>query len=150
MSGNQGQPIQFSLTLRQMMKFVIFAAAASMCLAPMVRLAEAGAVEWEWVILGEAVGIPVVLAILAFPLLRRGPNKDWLIRMLLLTSVSIALGFAVFSLIWGGMIWSGTGATRATLYFVLIVLTPPFVVLARRLGPFCSIPASNPDSRKLT
>jgi hypothetical protein len=128
------------MTLIQIMKLVMFAAAASMCLAPMVRLAEAGAVEWEWVILGEAVGIPVVLAILAFPLLRRGPNKDWLIRMLLLISVSIALGFAVFSLTLGGMIWSVTGATRATLYFVLIVLTPPFVVLAHRLGPFSRHP----------
>jgi hypothetical protein len=119
-----------------MMKLVIFAAAASICLAPMVRLAEAGVVEWQWVILGEAVGIPVVLAIVAFPLVRRGPFKDWLIRTMLLTSVSIAMGFAVFSLIWGGMIWSGTGATRATLYFVMIVLTPPFVILVRRVAPF--------------
>lgn len=125
-----------SMTLRQMMKLVIFAAAASICLAPMVRLAEAGVVEWQWVILGEAVGIPVVLAIVAFPLVRRGPFKDWLIRTMLLTSVSIAMGFAVFSLIWGGMIWSGTGATRATLYFVMIVLTPPFVILVRRVAPF--------------
>jgi hypothetical protein len=135
-------PPRFSLTLRQMMKLVIFAAAASMCLAPMVSLAEAGAVEWEWVILGEAVGIPVVLALVALPLVRRGPNKDWLILMLLLTSVSIALGFAVFSLIWGGMIWSGTGATRATLYVVMIVLTPPFVFLLRQLAPFWRQPLS--------
>jgi hypothetical protein len=116
------------------MKLVIFAAAASMCLAPMVRLADAGVVEWSWVILGEAVGIPVVLAIVAFPLVRRGRSKDWLIRMLLLTSVSIALGFAVFSLIWGGMIWSGTGMTRVTLYFVVIVLSAPFLILLRQLA----------------
>jgi hypothetical protein len=115
------------------MKLVIFAATASMCLAPMVRLAEDGVVDWAWVILGEAVAIPVVLALVAFPLVRRGPRKDWLIRMLLFTSVSIALGFAVFSLIWGGMIWSGTGATRSTLCFVLIVLFPPFAYLTRRI-----------------
>jgi hypothetical protein len=131
-----------SLTLRQMMKFVIFAAAAAMCLAPMVQLAEAGIVDWQWVILGEAVGIPVVLALVAFPLVRPGPNKDWLILMLLLTSVSIALGFAVFSLIWGGMIWSGTGATRATLYFVMISLSPPFVFLLRQLATFRRQPLS--------
>jgi hypothetical protein len=124
------------MTLIQMMKLVIFAAAASMCLAPMVRLAEAGIVDWQWVILGEAVGIPVVLALAAFPLVRRGPFKDRLIRLLVLTSVSIALGFVVYSLIWGGMIWAGTGATRATLYFVMIVLTPPFVYLLRQLATF--------------
>jgi hypothetical protein len=130
------------MTLIQMMKLVIFAAAASMCLAPLVRLAEAGVVEWSWVILGEAVGIPVVLALVAFPLVRRGPYKDWLIRTLLLTSVGIALGFAVFSLIWGGMIWSGTGLTRATLYFVIIVLSPPFVFLLQQLAPFRRQPLS--------
>ena len=48
------------MTLIQIMKLVIFAAAASMCLAPMVQLAEAGIVDWQWVTLGEAVGIPVV------------------------------------------------------------------------------------------
>jgi hypothetical protein len=119
-----------------MIKLVVFAAAASMCLAPMVQLAEAGIVDWQWVVLGEAVGIPVVLALAAFPLVRPGPSKDSLIRLLVLTSVSIALGFVVYSLIWGGKIWAGTGATRATLYFVLIVLTPPFVYLVRQLAPF--------------
>ena len=132
----QAPLVRMSLTLRQMMKLVIFAAAASMCLVPMVQLAEAGIVDWQWVILGEAVGIPVVLALVAFPLVRRGPSKDWLIRMLLLTSVSIALGFVVYSLIWGGMIWAGTGVTRGILYFAMIVLTPSFVYLLRQLAPF--------------
>jgi hypothetical protein len=100
----------------------------------MVQLAEAGILDWSCVIPGEAVGIPVVLALVALPVVRRGPSKDWLIRMLLLISVSIALGFAVFSLVWGGMILSGTGATRATLYFVMIVLTPPFVFLLPRVA----------------
>jgi hypothetical protein len=92
MTQDKARPLRFSLSLRQMMKLVIFAAAESMCLAPMVRLAEAGIVDWSWVILGEAVAIPVVLALVAFPLVRRGPYKDWLIRTLLLISVSIALG----------------------------------------------------------
>ena len=61
----------------------------------MFRLAEAGVVPWPYVLMGEGVGVPVVLAIVAFPLLRAGPGKDRLIRWLLLTSCVIALGVVV-------------------------------------------------------
>ena len=57
-----------ALTLRQMMKLVVFGAVGSLCLAPMMRLAEIGAVGWPFAILMEAVAIPMVLALAAFPM----------------------------------------------------------------------------------
>ena len=69
------RPRRPTLTLLQMMKLVVFAAVASLCVAPMFRLAEAGVVPWPYVLMGEGVGIPVVLAIVAFPLLRAGAGE---------------------------------------------------------------------------
>ena len=119
--------VMSDLTIRQMMKLVIFAAAASMCLAPHgaacggrrggLGMGDSGRGRWY----------PGGSRNARVSAVRRGPSKDWLIRMLLFTSVSIAPGSSVYSLIWGGMIWAGTGATRALSYFVMIVLTPPFV-----------------------
>ncbi len=80
-----------------MMKLVIFGAVASMCLAPMWRLAEIGAVSWPFAVLMEAVAIPLVLAVVAFPMVRKGPHKDWLVRALLMTSLGIGLGAAIYS-----------------------------------------------------
>jgi len=117
-----------------MMKLVTFAAVALMCLAPVVRLAVIGAISWAWALMGEAIGIPVALALVAFPIVERGPFKDWLIRALLLCSVSIALGFSVYSLLWGRSIWA-TGVTRATFYFPIFLLALPFVALARKVMP---------------
>ncbi len=39
----------------------------------------------------ECVGIPLVLAIVALPLVRKGPVKDWLVRILLLVPVTFSL-----------------------------------------------------------
>jgi hypothetical protein len=134
MNGARVRRVRSGLTLLQMMKLVIFAAAASMCLAPLVRLAEIGAVSWSWMLVGEAVGIPMVLALVAFPLVRRGPFKDWLIRALLLTSVSVVLGSSVYSLFWGRSIWA-TGLPRVTFYFPIVLLSLPFVALLRKVVP---------------
>jgi hypothetical protein len=43
-----------------------------------------------------AVVVPLVSALVAFPLVRKGPLKDWLIWSLLMTSVAVALGFAIY------------------------------------------------------
>src|SRR5262249_45118749 len=56
--------------------------------------------SWSFVLLMEAVAIPLVLALVAFPLVRKGPLKDWLIRILLMVSVGFALGWAVALLVW--------------------------------------------------
>ena len=105
MTGKQVPPVRSWLTptVRQMMKLVVFAAVASLCLVPVVRRAEIGAVSWPFAVLMEAVAIPMVLAIVAFPLVKRGPLKDWVIRALLLTSVGVILGAAIYSMVWGAV-----------------------------------------------
>src|SRR5262249_1789957 len=102
----RGGNLRPTMSLLQLMELVIFAAAASFCLAPMIRLAMLGAVAWEWMLVGVAMGVPVVLALVAFPLVRSGPLKDWLIRALLLASVGVGLGFSFYSLLWGRGIWA--------------------------------------------
>ena len=83
--------------VRQMMKLVVFGAVGSLCLAAMMLLAEVGAVGWPFEILMEAVVIPMVLALAAFPVLSRGPSYR-LIRGLLMTSLAVILVVAIFSL----------------------------------------------------
>ncbi|MGP0068257.1 MAG: hypothetical protein ACLQGP_32260 [Isosphaeraceae bacterium] len=138
-------PIRFALSLRQMMKLVVFGAVASMCLAPMWRLAEAGIATWPRVILGEAVAIPMVLAVAAFPLVRKGPNKDRLIRALLATSLSIGLLETIYALNWAAAgppslnVWAGSGATPGFFRAVIVVLGIPFVMLSRQVLPGLSV-----------
>jgi hypothetical protein len=125
-----------------MMKLVAFAAIASVCLVPVVRWAEMGAVSWPFAILMEAVAVPMVLAIVAFPLLRSGPLKDWMIRALLMLSVGVILAAAIYSLIWGATgpqslnLWArSTSLTVGFLRYVIMVLGLPFLLLLQRLVP---------------
>jgi hypothetical protein len=130
-----------------MMKVVAFVAIASLCLVPVVRWAEMGAVSWPFAILMEAVAVPIVLAIVAFPLIRRGPLKDWMIRALLMISVGVILAAAIYSLIWGATgpqslnLWArSTGLTVGFLRYVIVVLGLPFLLLLQRLVPrFCPV-----------
>ncbi len=134
-----------ALTLRQMMKLVAFGAVGSFCLAPMMRLAEIGAVGWPFAILMEAVAIPMVLALAAFPMVSRGPKKDWLIRGLLMMSLAVILGAAIYSLAWGSVgpqslnIWAaGSSIGVGFLWFVIVVVGIPFMLLLRQIVPgFC-------------
>lgn len=87
------------LTLVQLMKMVIFCAVASACVAPMFHLWRVGIARASAVVVFEAFLVPLVLAGLSFILVRRGPWKDDLIACLLLCSVSVALGFAVWLLV---------------------------------------------------
>jgi hypothetical protein len=143
MTGRQVPSLQSwsTPTVRQMMKLVVFAAVASLCLVPMVRLAEMGAVSWPFAVLLEAVAIPLVLALLAFPMVKRGPLKDWLIRALLLTSVGVILGAAIYSLVWASVgppslnLWAGSGMTVEFVWQVIFVLGIPFILLLRELMP---------------
>jgi hypothetical protein len=118
-----------------MMKLVVFGALASMCLAPMWRLAEAGVVTWPLMLLVEAVAIPMVLAVAAFPLVRKGPRKDWLIRALLVTSLGIGLLAAIYSLAWASVgppslnVWASSGATVGFVWYIIVLLGLLLVLL---------------------
>ena len=85
------------LTLLQAMKLIVFCAAAFASVAPMVHLWQAGVARGSAVVLFEAVVVPLVLATLAFILLRPGPRKDCFIISSPLCSISFALGFAAYS-----------------------------------------------------
>lgn len=128
------------LTLRRMMKLVVFAAAGSVCLAPMVRLAGEGAVGWPFALLLEGMAVPLVLGLVAFPLIRPGPGKDRAIRGLLLTSVGVGFAAAVYTLAWAPYgppalnAWAGTGMTRGVVWGFVVALGIPFVLLARRVA----------------
>ncbi len=84
-----------------MMKLVVLGAVASSCLAFGVRLSEEGVGRGSpwFIIVMEGLLAPLALAIIAFPLLRRGQLKDWLILALVATSVLVALGFTVFVMV---------------------------------------------------
>jgi DNA-directed RNA polymerase subunit RPC12/RpoP len=88
--------VRFQFSMVQMMKLVVLGAVASLCLAPGYRLVELGVSTWPGFLILEGVSVPLALALAVFPLVRRGPLKDWTIRALLLSSVSIALGFAAY------------------------------------------------------
>jgi hypothetical protein len=155
MSERPAQHLRPRLTLRQVMKLVIFGAVASMCLAPMMRLAENGAVSWPFALLLEAVAIPLVLAVAVFPLVRKGPLKDWLIRALLLTSTGIGLGAAVYSLAWAARgprslnVWANSGMPVGMAWAFVVVLGIPFAILFRKVVPgwcpACRAPTLVPD-----
>jgi hypothetical protein len=92
---------QFHLrfTLRQMMKLVVFAAVASVCLAAGVEYAAIfPRARWS-VLMTEGVAIPLLLAVTAFPLVGQGPRKDWLIRALLFAAIAMAWADAFIYLV---------------------------------------------------
>jgi len=74
-----------------MMKIVVFAAVASACIAAGVEYAAIFPRDWWSVLMTEGIAIPLLLAVTAFPLVRQGPQKDWLIRLLLTVSIATAL-----------------------------------------------------------
>lgn len=147
------RPFRPKLTLRQMMKLVAFGAVASLCLAPGIRLAGPGG--WPFVLLLEAVAVPLVLALVAFPLVRKGPLKDWLVRALLTVSVGFALGWAVALLAW---VINFHASRRVPIDYpfvsgivvVIIVLGSALALLLRRVVPGrcpeCQQPTLLPDA----
>jgi hypothetical protein len=84
-----------------MMKFVVFVAVAFGCVAPLAKLWQNGAFMsgttqgLVYLILFEAVAVPLVWSMLSFTLIRRGSWRDLLIVALLLWSVCVALGIAI-------------------------------------------------------
>ena len=129
MERRQSGSFEFRLTLLQMMKLVIVAAVASLCLTPVVRLAQDGAVPWDFVLMGAAVGVPLLARHAGFSPGRKGPHKDRLIRLLLLTSVCAGLGVAIYPLFFPSAIWARSGATTGTMYFIIALLAGPLLIL---------------------
>jgi hypothetical protein len=136
-----------------MMKLVVFGAIASATLTPLVRLAQSGAVSWPFAILMDAAGVPIVLAVAAFLLVQSGPLRDWLVRSLLLASIGVIIGAAVYSLFWAstGPQWLNVWASPTIavpvgfIHTVLAILGIPFVLLMPQV-----VPGRCPACRALT
>ncbi len=121
-----------TLTIAQMMKLVVFGAAASLCLLPMQALVEEGVVTWPTVLIWEAAAIPLSQAVVAFALVKPGRFRDALILGLLGISLLVALGTAIYLLVQGvGM----PEATPAFLFWVILLLVVPL-----RLAVLCVLP----------
>jgi hypothetical protein len=88
-----------SITVRQAMKLVVFAALASACIAPGFRLWELGISTARNLMLLEAAAVPLAWAAASFVLVRRGPSRDRAVTALLLFPVSIGLVYAVWCLL---------------------------------------------------
>jgi hypothetical protein len=97
------------LTLLQMMKLVVGCALALAYVLPLVRLAEAGIAPWSAMLAVVAISVPLVFALTTIFLARKGPLKDWLIRLLSMTSVGVALGVVAHALARAVAAWSRRG-----------------------------------------
>jgi hypothetical protein len=80
-------------TVIQMMKLVVLGAVVSSCLAFGLQLARELHLETWQIVVVEALIAPLATAITAFPLLRKGQLKDWLILACVSTSLIVTLGF---------------------------------------------------------
>jgi hypothetical protein len=77
-----------------MLKLVLLAAVASMCLVPAYWTADRS--PWSGVLLFGGGLAPPVVAGVALVLYRKGRLRDWCIGALLTVSVGLAFGFALF------------------------------------------------------
>ncbi len=127
MAGGRARRVRLTLTIGQMMKLVVFAAAASLCLMPMRPLVEEGVVTWQTVFLWEAVAIPLSQAVVAFALVTPGRLRDGLIVALLMTALVTALGVVLYYVTWGAA--NGSGVTPGFLFAVLLLLGVPLLTV---------------------
>jgi hypothetical protein len=133
-----------------MMKLVVFGAIASACSAPGVRLAAVGVGSWSFFLLLDAVVIPLVLALVAFPLVRKGLLKNWLIRALLMVSVGVALGWAVAMLVWVVNFHASRRIPVDYLFLSSIVIVITLLGLALSLLLRRVVPGTCPECKRLT
>ena len=125
------------LTLLQTMKLVAGCALASAYVLPLVRLAEAGIASWSAMLVVGAISVPLVFALTTIFLAKKGPFKDWLIRVLSMTSIGIALGFVAHALATNLATWIQRGvpfdlhslASLAVLGLPVIILGLIFIRL---------------------
>jgi hypothetical protein len=127
MGGGRARRLRLTLTVGQMMKLVVFGAAASLCLLPMKPLVEEGVVTWETVVIWEAVAIPLSQAVAAFLLVKPGRFRDGLILGLVLLSLVTALGVPLYYVTWGAA--GGGSITPGFLFTVLALLLVPLLMV---------------------
>jgi hypothetical protein len=125
--------VGLTLTVGQMMKLVVFGAAASLCLLPMRPLVEEGIVTWQTVLLWEAVAIPLSQAVVAFALVKPGRFRDGLIVALLLASLVLAFGVVLYYMTWGAP--SGSAVTPGFLIAVMVLLGVPLLAVLLSVLP---------------
>jgi hypothetical protein len=129
--------------MRGLMKLVVALATASACMTPFTRLVDLGMADWKSVAVAGTVVVPLVLAVASFPLVRRGPLKDWLIAALLTCAVVAAFVLVnVFLLLtFGAMLSRGMLPRADDLVQLAILMASEFVLgaglvfLARRVVP---------------
>jgi|GEM_PF-4391008 len=104
------------LTLLQMMKVVVACAFASAYCVPFVRLAEVGLADWQTMLIVIAIGIPLIFVLSTIVLARKGTLKDWMIRVLSMTSVVIALGVCLHWWVSTVFAWIRHGMLISSIY----------------------------------
>ncbi len=101
MNQARDRPRMRPLTLLQMMKLVGFGGVVSAFLAFGSRLSDEGVGRSTpgLIPIMEALGLPLALALVAFPLLRKGQFKDWFILVMVAISLSVALGVGILAIL---------------------------------------------------
>jgi hypothetical protein len=130
------------LTVRQLINLVVFAALALACLAPLVHDAESNGLWWMVIIVGVVV-VPLVWALAAFPLVRKGLFKDRLILALVTVSLGSMFGLlASFAVMHTRFILVQAGRAERFVSIILIVeilgvigLAAALIFLLRRVVP---------------
>jgi cytochrome c biogenesis factor len=143
-----------SLTILQMMKLVVMGSVASACLAFFARLSEEGVGHGSpWFIpLMGGLFIPLALALVAFPLLRKGQLKDWFILVLVAIPLSVILGVGFLEIV-RVIRERSMGRQQPPLdYFELGMTSVIFILLGLALFYVFRriVPARCPDCRRLT
>jgi hypothetical protein len=133
MAGERARRLRLTLTVGQMMKLVVFGAAASLCLLPMRPLVEQGVITWQTALLWESVAIPLSQAAVAFALVKPGRFRDGLIVALVVTALVMALGVVTYYVTWGAP--SGSAVTPGFLLVVLGLLVGPLLAVLLAVLP---------------
>jgi hypothetical protein len=133
MPAGRARRLRLTLTVGQMMKLVVFGAAASLCLLPMQPLLEEGVVTWQTALLWESAAIPLSQAVAAFALVKPGRFRDGLILTLVVTALLTAPGVVLYYLTWGAA--SAGGVTPGFLLLVLALLLGPLLTVLLYILP---------------
>ena len=84
------------LRLAHLAKLVLATAIACACIVPTTRLAQEGIADPRQMVAVNAMIVPLVGAVLAFPLVRRGPGRTLLVDALVLAAVTVPLGLLLW------------------------------------------------------
>ncbi len=143
-----------SPTVLQMMKLVVLASVASACLAFGARLSAEGVGRGTpWLIpVMEGLFMPLALALVAIPLLRKGQFKDWFIHVLVAIPLSITLWVAILTTVYQIRERSIRRPQPPTDYFVVGEVSLIFALLGLGLYYLSRriVPARCPDCRSLS